>query len=186
MYEFKIGKHKVGVSFSFLALVSLLTALDSDKKAALIICILCCIVHECGHLLAMLMLGVKPQSITFYGGGILIRRMKGIDSSNFQDIIIYLCGPAANFILSIIFFTLSRDICSYSLFCGFFNLLPFSYFDGGRALDAAFPLSKAVGAVRIVFIVLLAAFTAAVFAGHGVNLSLLVTFLYIAICELVS
>ena len=187
MYEFCFGRSKICVSFSFLALISLMTALDTGIRSMLLVCIGCCVFHECGHLCAMLLFGSRPESIILYGGGILIKRRKGMIFSNFQDMIIYLSGPCANFILAFICYLFDHtEICHYSLFCAVFNLLPFSYFDGGRALEALIPFSKLIVVIRAFFILVLALLCSVVFIDNGVNISLLVTFLYIAVCELIT
>ena len=187
MYQFKIKGMTFGISFSFLALVGFLTLCGEDVRNQLALCLACCIVHEIGHLAAMLYLGVPAESLVLYGGGMLIRRKKGINSSNLTDCIILLAGPLANALLALFFLLVGlRSAAGYNLFCAVFNLLPFSYFDGGRIVDTLFPDSKATQLIRCIIILMFACLVFSVTLMGGFNISLIVTFLYIAVCEILA
>lgn len=187
MYEFSIRGIRLGVSFSFLALVGFLTLCGEGIRAQLAMCLACCIVHEIGHLLAMLYLGVGADKLILYGGGMLIRRKKGLRSSNLTDCIILLAGPLANALLAVLFLLLGmKNASGYNLFCAVFNLLPFSYFDGGRIADTLFPDSKAVSLIKNIIILMFACLVFSVTLMGGLNISLLVTFIYIAVCEILA
>ena len=185
MYQLKIKGMTFGVSFSFLALVGFLTLCGDGVRGQLLLCLGCCIVHEMGHLAAMMLLNVKAQALILYGGGMLIRRQKGIDSSNLDDCIILFAGPLANAALAIIFLLIGmRGAAGYNLFCAVFNLLPLSYFDGGRIADILLPDNKAVTLIRNIIILMFACLVFSVTLMGGFNISLLVTFVYIALCEI--
>lgn len=91
--------------------------------------LLFCILHELGHLCAMLVLGAEISQITFYGAGIKIISDGISDLPPLRQAAIYLCGPAVNLALAAILHGVPSAI---NLFLGAFNLLPLSYFDGGR------------------------------------------------------
>lgn len=91
------------------------------------------LLHETGHILALLFYGRKPKQIIFGFSGIRIET----DSANLsykQECIVALCGPAVNLIF-IIFFILT-DISETALFVntGLFivNMMPVKSLDGGR------------------------------------------------------
>lgn len=187
MYQFKIKGMTFGVSFSFLALVGFLTLFGEEVRNKLALCLACCIVHEIGHLSAMLCLGVPAKGLILYGGGMLIKREKGINSSNISDCIILLAGPLANAMLALLFWILGMySAAGYNLFCAVFNLMPFSYFDGGRIADILFPYSKLTKLFRALIIIVFACIVFGVTLMGSFNISLLVTFLYIAVCEILA
>ncbi|MBR6337093.1 MAG: peptidase M50 [Ruminococcus sp.] len=187
MYRFEIKGMTFGVSFSFLALVGFLSLCGGQIKAQLAMCLLCCAFHELGHFAAMLLLGVRPQALILYGGGILIKRKQGIDSSNLTDCVILLAGPLANAMLALLLSLVGlKAAAGYNLFCAVFNLLPFAYFDGGRVASALFPGSAAVGLVKNIIILMFACLVFSVTLMGGLNISLLVTFVYIAVCEVLE
>lgn len=187
MYQLKIKDITFGVSFSFLALAGFVTLCGGQVRCQLLVCLVCCIFHELGHFAAMLVLGVKAECFVLYGGGMLIRRKKGIDSSNLTDCIILLSGPLANALLACLLLLFGHKAAAeYNMFCAVFNLLPFSYFDGGRIADTLFPDSKASRLIRSVIILMFACLVFSVTLHSGLNISLLVTFLYIAVCEILA
>ena len=105
-------------------------------------------IHEIGHLLAGLILKLKPNliritpfglSITFEGYGEKVH-----NNINKKRLLIALAGPLTNIILVIIFmlipdwnFIVSREILVYSnLLIAMFNLMPIYPLDGGRILES--------------------------------------------------
>ena len=187
MYQFKLRGMTFGVSFSFFALVGFVSLCSGAMREQLLLCICCCVFHELGHFAAMYLLGVKAQALILYGGGMLIRRQKGIDSSNLTDCIILLAGPLANALLSLLLMLIGfKSAAGYSLFCAVFNLLPFTYFDGGRIAALLFPDSKGLELIKNIIILMFACLVFSVTLMGGLNISLLVTFVYIALCEMLA
>lgn len=105
-------------------------------------------IHEIGHLLAGLILKLKPKliritpfglSITFEGYGEKVH-----NNINKKRLLIALAGPLTNIILVIIFmlipdwnFIVSKEILVYSnLLIAMFNLMPIYPLDGGRILES--------------------------------------------------
>lgn len=116
-----------------------------------VVIILFAIIHEFGHLLAGILLGMQPSSIKLmpYGLSIEFKLIpndynKKIVKGNLlviKKILIALAGPFTNFIIFITLLQINIDmplklICLYSnLVLIFFNLLPIHPLDGGRILE---------------------------------------------------
>ena len=185
LYTVNIGGFKIGVHFSFLALVSLITLLNGEFRIKLYICLGCCILHELGHLTAMAALGVRPRALVFYGGGILIKKPPGSFTSSLSECVILLSGPAANAMTAIISAVFGcKSVVGYSVFCAVFNLLPFSYFDGWRVLDILLPSCRVQFIIRQLLIIILFLLVIFVSFCSGLNVSLVITFVYIVFCEI--
>lgn len=185
MFRMKVRRVWLGVSFSFPAVLALMLLMGGADRSELLTALLCCALHECGHLFFMLMFRRRPEAVILYGGGIRITPPKGRLDSFGRDLTVLLAGCGMNFLLAGIgaltggmgFFVQTN------LLLGTFNLLPFKYFDGGRALEL---LTDGGGlrTVRCVFILLTAACLILAALGGGVSVSLLLTFLFVAAAEL--
>ena len=112
--------------------------------------------HELGHLIAGIMLGFKPQSLSINPVGLSVafdikaedynEKIKKGNILALKKLIIALSGPAVNFLIVIIFmlfdfkfFYISREFVIYSnILIGLFNLIPIYPLDGGRILKNLF------------------------------------------------
>lgn len=115
-----------------------------------VVMILFAIIHEIGHLLAGLTLGMKPESIKLIPCGLSISFKlipgdynKQIIKGNLLEVkkvLVALAGPLTNLIIIIITLNIKLDIFSNliiiyaNLLIMFFNLLPIYPLDGGRIL----------------------------------------------------
>lgn len=132
-----IGKTRLKINVSFAAAVTLMLILDESgvSSAAL----LCCIVHETGHLLCLAAMGERPRLIELSFYGIKLERAS-VSSSRAGEALLYACGPAANLIFSALLFVLSDTreffrLCALiSLGTGMLNMLPCVPLDGGNLL----------------------------------------------------
>lgn len=157
----EIGKTRLKINVSFAAAVTLMLILDESgvSSAAL----LCCAVHETGHLLCLAAMGERPELIelSFYG----IKLEKGAALSGYaREALLYACGPAANLIFSALLFVLSdgreflRSCALISLATGMLNMLPCVPMDGGNLLFTLLCASSEYEkAERISFLVSVAA-----------------------------
>lgn len=108
--------------------------------------------HELGHLLAGIVLGFKPQSLSISPVGLSIsfcikaedynEKIKKGNILALKKLIIALAGPMVNFIMVILFLLLDWNILNTSkefiiyanILIGLFNLIPIYPLDGGRIL----------------------------------------------------
>ena len=104
-----------------------------------VVMILFAIIHEIGHLLAGLTLGMKPESIKLIPRDYNKKIIKG-NLFEVKKILVALAGPLTNLIIIIITLNIKLDIFSNliiiyaNLLIMFFNLLPIYPLDGGRIL----------------------------------------------------
>lgn len=110
------------------------------------------IIHELGHLLAGLILKMKPEKITIMPYGLSISFKLRLDDYNkkinsrniieFKKILVALAGPLTNLIIILIFINFKPNIFSlpvliYSnILLIVFNLLPMYPLDGGRIIKS--------------------------------------------------
>ena len=135
MGHFNVGRLRISVDFLFLALVTL--ALLTDASGLVGMAMLCCVLHECGHLLAFCLCKATPEELALEATGICIRKAEQVLTPG-KEAFVQLSGSAVNFAMAIAF--ASEGITHRSLFAlmhlllGSFQLLPLSTLDGGKLL----------------------------------------------------
>lgn len=133
MFEWRRGGIRWRVSLLFPALVTALLLQQPDGVA--VGCILASILHEGGHLAAMLLLGCPPHSFTVGAFGARFEMGETALAGYRRNILISLAGPAVNFSAAGLFLVLSQaEAAAVHLALGVFNLLPAAPLDGGQVL----------------------------------------------------
>ena len=133
MIELRFRGFSVRATFAFFAVVGLTASLGGAVQTQLLTVLLCSLMHELGHILAMCLFRIPPASVTFYAGGIMLPG-GSLNCSRLKTCAVLAAGPAVNLCAS------AASILSGSpgifaaagLLLGLFNLLPFRSFDGGR------------------------------------------------------
>lgn len=193
MFSIRLCKIRISFHFSFFAVISLMLLLDGE--GCLMLGFYACLLHEMGHLAAMLWLNVPVSEICFYGAGVKIVPKKRSLTGYGKEFAVLAAGPLANLLVfALSYFFIGGQAAVFgaiSLVTGLFNLLPLKGFDGGRiiALAAerfAAPLGlwetkTALAAVNIAALAVILAIAAARDFG---NLSLYITVIYFMIAEL--
>jgi len=98
------------------------------------------IFHECGHIIAMLICGIKPEKLVLHSFGISLNAPQPSASKTF---VIASSGPVFSLILAGLFYFVFPPLFSMNLCIGLINLLPALPLDGGRILS--FLLTRITG-----------------------------------------
>lgn len=178
MFEFSIGGVCCRLSLLFPALLTALLLWQPDGLA--VSCVLASVIHECGHLLAMLAVGVPPDRCTLSAFGACIRMGSRLPGYR-QNMLISLAGPLANLLAAACLLLLGcQQTAAVHLVLAVLNLLPASALDGGELLRCGLCLlgmeSLAAGVLRFTstsVLLPLAAGALWLFLRGGGNLSLL-------------
>lgn len=128
------------ITFLFVAFVAFISVVDTT--ANILLTLVASLIHECGHLAAMIIMGNKPLKVVFELGGINIINNSKTHLSLNQELKIALSGPFVNFIALVLscnmFVVFNNEkiltFASINLILMVFNLLPIKNLDGGRAL----------------------------------------------------
>ena len=126
------------VSFPFLTIITLLLLIDTD--GTIIFGILAALIHELGHISAMLVKKCRPQKISFSAFDISIVDKTRVKRSYNDDLFILIAGPLSNIIFCAILFCIYKFCgCEWlikpiyeNIFIAFFNILPIESLDGGQ------------------------------------------------------
>lgn len=160
------------------------------------------IIHELGHLLAGLLLGMKPEKLEIMPYGVSISfKLFPKDYNNkigrgnileLKKIFVALAGPITNLIVILIFLHinvgifLNLIIIYVNILLILFNLIPIYPLDGGRILKAILHIlfgkrraEKYINTISFVTLILLTAFASiAIFILENISIFLIVIFLW--------
>ncbi len=124
--------------FTALSLFALCLAQDAALLPALLVPV---VVHELGHLLALILIGYTPRSMEMEPRGLMIR-YDGLGGW-LHEVTVALSGPLAGLLYALVILQLPGKppdwlsaSGSVSLLLTGFNLLPILPLDGGRVLEA--------------------------------------------------
>lgn len=188
MLEFSIKGYKIKLSFSFFAILAVLFFIGNSLAVAA--ALLCCFMHEFGHMIMMHIFSVPISEILLYGGGIKLKSDTERLYSKKSEICVLLAGAGVNIFCFVIFRNFLTQLAYTSLILGLFNLLPFKYFDGGRVLKLIFEDSVSVymnSAYKVIrsLLILVTISVIVIMIYKGItNLSLIITLIYIVVSEI--
>lgn len=166
------------------------------------------LLHECGHLIAGLIMGFKPEKINVMPIGLAIsfkipieNYNKKIEKSNIlsiKKIIIALAGPIINILIALVVIFMSfgftdvqrLNIIYANVIICIFNLLPIYPLDGGRILKQFIKIKKGViDSLQYTYIIqnvlmIILTFTASIAIYYLENISILLIIMYLWILVL--
>lgn len=132
MLEWRLWGIRCRVSLLFPALVTALLLWQPDGLA--VSCLLASLIHEGGHLLVMLAVGVSPQNCTLGAFGMRMDlRNQLVDYK--KNLLIAIGGPTANGLAAALLLMLgSPSTAMVHLVLAVLNLMPAAALDGGEIL----------------------------------------------------
>lgn len=170
---FEFRRFKLHIGFSFFAVLGLMLLL-SDGTITLL-CFVSSLLHECGHLVFLLLFSADIRAVSFGAGGIVIERSNAFCGA-VPECFIALGGVMVNALLCFSAFLCYRktNLQNAAVFClvngvlAGLNLLPVRSLDSYRVMDillrrrlaegAELTLTRISFASLVLFIVLCAAF----------------------------
>lgn len=189
--RFELCGVQIEIGFPFAAAVTLMLLLDRNKTV--LPALLCCVLHEAGHLVCLFCFSSPPKAVVFGVFGMRIERET--DKLDYRrEAMCAAAGPAANFVCAAIAFLLSvhesgvRSFAALNMGVGIFNLLPVEPMDGSGVVKSLLLLycdeEKTERTVNIMTAVLLLPLTVcgtALLLRSGGNFTLLAVSVYIAL-----
>lgn len=135
MFDFCIKGVKVRLHFGFFAVIAIM--LLQGGEAAMTV-LLCCMLHESGHLLAMRICGLRAHAFDAYSGGMRISTHPPPSCLSLgRELLVLFAGCAANLLTGALFALAGMNsAAAISLALCVFNLPPVSSLDGANALKA--------------------------------------------------
>lgn len=167
-----VGGIRIRFSLLFPAMLALLCSNQQGAMTAR--CLLAAVMHECGHLLMLLLLGSKPREIRFSAFGMCLQ-LADSPLSQGKHLLVSLGGPLVNLLTAGLLWLLhgNADWMAIHLLLGGFNLLPIYPLDGGQCL----PEGRGRTLVSAIFLAILSLLSL-VLTVYG-NISLSVVCLYL-------
>ena len=193
MLRFKIFAVPIEVSFWALLLVSCAVVSSVKGQEIVLVCLLCTLIHESGHLLMICKVKGKPQSIIVNPFEIRINSELS-DVTLKEEILIVSFGVIFNLMFSLVAgllylifpFEMFLQISISSLCIGILNLMPVESLDGGQLfaiiLNRLFSQNvadKIIDVVGVVFILPIAITGVAVLFISKYNFSVLFIALFL-------
>ncbi len=189
---FQIGKTRLRLSFSFVALIVLMIILCEER--VVLYSLVSSLIHESGHLFIMCILGDVPKNVELTLFGMRIDRAGNIILSYKKEIFIALGGIIFNIVFALLCLALYKIyelpdflvVSVVNLIIAAVNSFPVSVLDCGRAVKSAFfavksreTSEKITENISYIFIVVFAVISTIYIAFYGVNISLIAINLYL-------
>ena len=130
--NFTVKNCRVSVNFYFFALIC--AAAFFDRSGVMQWGLLAALLHECGHLAAMLLIpGQSPGKISITPFGMKIENSPLSEFARGNSVVLA-AGSVVNLLSAAVTFGIQPDFAAVSLVLGMMNLLPVEGMDGGGLL----------------------------------------------------
>lgn len=130
--KIKIKGISIDISYPSIALLSVV--LITGFATNYILCSLSILLHESGHILAMLIYKSKVTYIKISPFDLKIITGERTVSVLHKEVLITLAGPAANLLMFLIFININSTFAQINMALGLFNLIPCASLDGGQII----------------------------------------------------
>lgn len=140
MISFKYKHIPVEIRAGFFIVITFMLLVCDNETVMTSLC--SSVLHECGHLAAIVILSENPEKIVFSASGMRIDRKRNASLSFSKEIIIAASGVLVNFLISFFSYTaylIGKSNFLFSVFAvnmiiGAFNILPLESLDGAVCL----------------------------------------------------
>ena len=140
--EFRFKRWRLELEYLFFAVVAFL--LFTDKTGVGLLGLLATVLHEGGHLVAILFLHGQVKSVRFHAFGVDIAEAGRARRGYLADALVALAGPCVNMlfcVLSALVYCVWKNPLVWEFIfvnsaIAWFNILPVEALDGGQALYA--------------------------------------------------
>ncbi|NMA79534.1 MAG: hypothetical protein GX967_02675 [Clostridiales bacterium] len=195
MINIRLFKTSVKIDFSFLAVLLIFMLVDESGYG--LMGLYACLIHEIGHLIAMVAVRLNPDEILFYGAGIRIKAFDEYKLSYGEEIFVLSFGSITNLLVfAVLYYNANGQgigiFAVIHLLIGLFNLLPITIFDGGRMLELILMRSMRIGTASLISRIISAICTLAMlfaaisFYSLGkVNFTIVATLCYISVVTII-
>ncbi len=192
--RFFIKGVEVKIDFLFAASVTLLMCFNTGDEIRY--GILFSILHEFGHLFAIVACSERPETVRFGIFGMTIIRKNDITQDYKKEFITAISGPLMNFFLFLMLFGLyalcRKEIllksAAMNLMIGLFNITPVFSLDGGRALESMLSqrlpcdrCESVMKAVSVMFLIPMTALGFYILIKSGYNFTFLAISIYLTV-----
>lgn len=192
--NFSLCGVKIEIGFLFTASAAFLLVFNMNDSIRL--GILFSLIHEIGHLTAIILFKEKPERISFGLFGMTIVRKNDLTQNYRKEFFTALAGPFMNFIIALIFYIvnlkysdeLNQKIIIVNLIIGSFNMMPVFALDGGRALESVLKMhfsentgEKILKPISFVTLVIMMSFGFYILISTGYNFTFLAISIYLTV-----
>lgn len=188
----KIKDISVNISVYFAALITFLLIFAPNGSA--LTALVCCIIHEIGHLAAIYIFGGKVSGFSLGAYGMRIDSAQNIRISPGKEAIISFAGPFTNILIIIFGLIIKSDVLiKVNLCLCIFNLLPVGRTDGYNTiyngLSLFFNEANIKDVLRIIstsFLIIIYIFGIIVLIKTKFNFSLLAAAVYLSVINTIG
>lgn len=181
--ELTIGGCRIRMDFGFPAVLALLFLMEDGEFLCQTLAV--CLLHECGHGMAMVLSGAGLSEIRFQAAGMQLCTRHRLLPMH-QELAVLLGGPLINLLMAgVLCLTVGKTLPMWMhLGMGLFNLLPYRMLDGGAAIQCILEGKDYILRLLPIFNILLTAgLTALLFLYHVCNPCLYAMGIYLAAAE---